>query len=1345
MAAEPTPFPIVGIGASAGGLKAIEELLINLPPNTGMAYIIVQHLSRRFKSLMQEILAKDTRMTVKLAEHGMHVEPDHIYLIPPAYELTIQQRVLYLEPIPIDRASHFVVDTLLDSLAQDLGDQAIAVILSGTGSDGSRGILNVKNHGGIVFAQDPNSGEFDGMPRSAIDTRIVDYILPPKGIAEKLSQLAQLAPGRIQEELKREESSIPHNPELIHVLRLIQKHHSVDFTLYKSNTVLRRIEKHMSLHGHHEYESYYLMLSENPVVLENLYRDLLIGVTEFFRDKGAYEELSKLAFPQLLLDDRSAEDLRIWVCGCSTGEEVYSLAIQLHEFVIAHNKAPRFTILATDVNEQALAHASRGSYSPNYLKSFPTNLLERYFEFDGKQYQIRSFVRDNIIFARNDATADPPFINLDLISCRNMLIYIEPAVQERILLNFHFGLKKDGILWLGPSENILDLRTHFASVSEKWKIFQSKGETPKSRKIFDLKRSFRRQIQKGASATSQVAFQTPTTQYQRSKFSFGKLLIDKYAPTCALFDREFNLLFLSGGAGRYLRMPDMDLHQDLLSMTSKAMGLILRDAVSRIAEESGALQYTGISQSDESADPQIMDVRVDQIDFDPHYPIYVVEWLSITEDDATPTSVLQIDSRVEDSDAYAIIQDLHNELGMARQEIQTNLEELETSNEELQASNEELLAANEELQSTNEELQSVNEELYTVNAELQSRNRELTEANSTIDNLLGTSVFGTLFLDKELRIKLYTPLFSEIIQLNESDIGNGIQKFQINWKYPSFFKDLNEILISGKRIEREIEGGAPKRNFRLTMQPFMSNRKMDGVVINLMDITDQKEAESQLKRVEAQQRLVLDFVPFIITIADAEGVIRYSNRMASDQAEGIILGQSLFDLVSPSHRAYTQAQFRHILDQQHSQSFEIELSFDDQSFSRYQMILVPISQNHQPSTEVLVACLNISEEKIIQASEYEQFQILKQILRNPKLIVSVKDEEYSYVFANKGFANLLNKPQEMISGINDFALFSQDVASQLRKNDERVLQEFQEQVIMEYYNRQDEQTKGMTLKFPIEDPNGGHRVAQISIIQPDQEIDDVNPDEVQQELQRLIDERTESWMATNAELRTITRSMAHDLRAPLRAIHTYGELLEFNIQDQLGDENKSYLDSLLRQSHRMGQILDGLLSYVKLGGIDVRKEWIDMKLVALEIWEDLKGFQEEPAPKLIIRDCPPVWTDLMLVKQIISNLFGNAIKYQHPDRPCEVEFGAYQDHPGRITYFCRDNGIGFDLKDGERIFQVFERLHEARNVEGSGIGLSIVKKSMERLGGQVRASSVLGEYAEFFLEFPTKSSTLNFS
>lgn len=1328
-------FPIVGIGASAGGLKAIEELFEHLPANTGMAYVIVQHLSRKYKSLMQEILAKDTKMPVIMAEDGLSIGPDQIYLIPAGYELSISDYKFEVTKLTDTAGPTFVIDKFLHTLGNSAGTNSIGIILSGTGSDGSRGIRTVKESGGLVIVQEPDSGEFDGMPQSAIDTMTADFILPPREIAEKLLSLSQL---------ERKKAGQGFNGESIQVVptayqrifELVKEAHQVDFSLYKKPTIIRRIDKQLAIHNFLDLEDYVEFLETDPANVTSLYHELLIGVTQFFRDQAAFEVFDELVIPKLFDANAAQKELRIWVCGCSTGEEVYSIAIRLEEFLQTYAHPVKYTILATDVNEGSLAYAGRGRFEESKLVDIPADLIEKYFVQDEHGYEIVNSIREHIIFARNDATTDPPFINLDLVVCRNLLIYFKPEIQKKLLLNFHFGLRPEGLLWLGGSENVLDLKSIFKTLNSKWKVFSSTGETPKYRKTFSLRHRDLAQPT-GTSKSSRFTQQALGGAIPSgSRFSYAKRLLERFVPTSLLIDHEYFLHYVNGGAGKYLSIPDWDMSQNVLNMLPQSLSLLVRDSVRRLQAETGPFLYRDLQLAEF---PDLTTIRMSVLDADSGTTLFLMEFNpSVPKEDGS-TMVRFDEVSTLDADAFDVIQSLQEELNVARLEIQNSLEELESSNEELQASNEELLAANEELQSTNEELQSVNEELYTVNSELQARNKDLTEANLSIDNLIISTDVAIVFLDQYLNIQFFSPQIRTVLPLEEKDLNTPISKFQFSWKYEEFLQDLDYVLTEEEPILKEIEGAHSHEYFEVKIFPMSKSDPRGGLIVTVTDSSLRKQTELKVQSSADNLRRVLNAHPEIVSMIDPNGDFLYLNKVE--------VGFNLDDVVGTSVFTYMPEEQHEIVREAMATADEsndrvVYISYAkgaDGSDLKYRNTLVPLKDVDGETNAFLIASTNISDEQIVPLLKYRELKLAETVVGTERLVCSVKDESLAYLYANNTLCQLLDRQQGSFLGSKNSYVLPEEFAEAVSETDKWVVQNRKSRQVLESYP-----TKEGTIRYAIMNKSifrhedGKDYLISIGTLLDDEFIvDETGNFDLHFKLKERLENRTQTLLQTNKELQTLTQSMAHDLRGPLRAINMYAQLLERE-SEELGPQSQEYLSNVQVQSKRMSDIVNGLLDYVKIGTTEVQKVEINLEDLAAKVWEELSYMHPENA-SISISEIEPVQADYHLMHRVLVNLLSNSLKYHEPGRPLEIEIGSYQDHQtGKKVFFVKDNGQGFDKSQAEKVFEVFRRSTLSDSIEGYGLGLSIVKRAIELQGGAVKAKSSLGKGARFLFSLPSE-------
>jgi two-component system CheB/CheR fusion protein len=851
IAALAAPTRIVGIGASAGGLESLEHLFTEMPSDTGMAFVVVQHLSPDFRSLMDELIARHSEMPVQLAEDGMLVEANHIYLMPPRKEMIIRERRLVLTDKDPTQGLSLPIDQFFRSLAQDQGPQAVAIVLSGSGSDGSRGIVDIKRAGGMVLAESVASAKFDGMPLSAQATGVVDDARMPRDLARILCGLPPL-------EAVDDSEPLSEDPAMDATLRMLRDQFGIDFSLYKTSTVARRIQRRVDLLRVDNITAYVKQLNADPDELNTLYQDLLIGVTQFFRDPEAFETIERDVIPQILDRVPPAQELRLWIAGCATGEEAYSIAMLFYEQMAARSRPINLKLLATDVHPASLEFASAGVYGDDQLGNVTPERLERFFTRRSSGYQVSQDLRQLIVFARHNVLKDAPFTKMNFISCRNMLIYLQPQAQRTVLSLFHFGLSSGGVLFMGASESPGALSDEFTPIDDHWKIYRKRrdvhllsqvrlplGRRPSGRRTavpIDLPRS------SGADPLILATYDQ---------------LLDEFMPPSFLIDEQRCLVDSFGGAERLLKVRRRRLSTSILDLMDGELRTVVAGAIQRAFKEQSRVEYVGVRIVDGDVERRCtMTVRPLV------HPRTSSRNLLITFGAATEAhrpadvAVPAVETVSVDRVSQERMKTLEADLAYTRETLQATIEELETSNEEMQATNEELVASNEELQSTNEELHSVNEELYSVNAEYQQKIAELKELNTDMQHLLEGTDVGTLFLDRDLRIRRFTPRIASVFHIVEHDIGRQIGDFSNSIERDSLMQDIERARRDGTTLEVEVRDSAGTPYFLRILPYRLASSKeddgarrarepFDGVVLTLTDISALDKARSKLAQMSA--------------------------------------------------------------------------------------------------------------------------------------------------------------------------------------------------------------------------------------------------------------------------------------------------------------------------------------------------------------------------------------------------------------------------------------------------------------------------------------------------------------
>jgi two-component system, chemotaxis family, CheB/CheR fusion protein len=872
-----TPL-IAGVGASAGGLEALSALLEALPVDSGMAFVLIQHLDPTHESILTELLSKTTAMSVQEALDGMAVEANHVYVMPPNTNMAILHARLSLMPRITERGQHLPIDYFLRSLADDQQNRAIGVILSGTASDGTQGLTAIKAAGGMTFAQDEQSAKYSGMPHSAAAAGVVDYILPPAAIARELMRIAR-HPYVAAVTVAAYRTLVESPDDLNKVFIVLRTATGVDFARYKTTTIKRRIARRMMLQQIDQLPVYVRFLQGNPAEVAALYADLLINVTSFFRERETFEGLTEIVWPGVIQDRPPEMPIRIWVPGCSTGEEAYSLTISLLEFLEARSHRATIQIFATDISYTAIETARAGSYGKNIEADVTPERLQRYFVKMKSGYQVSKTIRDQCVFARQDVTKDPPFSKLDLISCRNVLIYLEAETQKRVLPLFHYALNPHGYLLLGNSESIGGFADLFAPGDKRLKVYVKKAprQRPHPQMTFD-----------GPAA------ELPGPRRQQPDAHTGlvdvrkeadRILLAKYAPAGVLINADFDILEFRGRTRDYLEPAPGAASLNLLNMAREELTLFLRTAVHQAKKTQAPIHQAAIRVQTPGG-VKVVDVEVLPIETSPttdewHFLILFVE----------PAAPLPAAAQPEAQPAEAVdrtdltTRRLQQELASTREVLRAIIEEKEATNEELRAANEEIQSSNEELQSANEEmqtareeLQSANEELTTVNDELQNRNLELGQANDDLNNLLGIMKTATVILSNDLRIRLFAPAAETLLNLIPSDIGRPLGDLRLTLQIPDLEARIADVIrtLDAREFEAQDQNG---RWVAVRIRPYRTaDNRIEGAVMTVIDVDTLKRSLLQAQVARAYAEAIVETVHEPLLVLDADLRVKTANR-----------------------------------------------------------------------------------------------------------------------------------------------------------------------------------------------------------------------------------------------------------------------------------------------------------------------------------------------------------------------------------------------------------------------------------------------------------------------------------
>jgi two-component system CheB/CheR fusion protein len=845
-------FPIVGIGASAGGLEALEQFLGRVPAGSGMAFVIIQHLDPTYRGIMSELLQRTTSMKVIQVKDRTRVRPDCVYVIPPNKDMSILHGVLHLLEPAAPRGLRLPIDFFLRSLAQDQQERSIGVILSGMGSDGTLGLRAVKEKAGVVLVQEPATARFDGMPRSAVNAGLADIVAPAEELPGKIIAYLKRTPLIARPELVLEDKT---QSALEKVVILLRAHTGHDFSLYKRNTLYRRIERRMGIHQIDKIAAYVRCLQENSQELDLLFKELLIGVTSFFRDPTAWEQVCRQALPALLASRSPGHALRAWVPGCSTGEEAYSLAIVFKEAEEQAQPKAKFAlqIFATDLDREAIDKARQGIYPENIAADVSRKRLRRFFSKEEHGYRVIKEIREMVIFASQNLIMDPPFTKLDILSCRNLLIYLTPEMQKKLIPLFHYSLGPDGILFLGTAETIGGFTDLFAALDGKMRIFRRRESALPPEKV-EFPSAFAVAPRGGSEAR-----QAPRPPLSLQALADG-MILQRYSPPAVLATDKGDILYINGRTGKYLEPAAGKANWNIFAMAREGLRYELAGAFQKALRQKGPVMLRRLRVGTDGGE-QYVDLTIQAIE--ETEPLRGLVMIIFTD---VPAPVeTKAPGRIGKAPVRsARLAEVERGLGRARAELQATREEMQTSQEELKSANEELQSTNEELQSTNEELttskeemQSLNEELQTVNAELQAKVDDLSHVNSDMKNLLNSTDVATLFLDGDLKVRRFTTSATKIIKLIPADVGRPITDLASDLRSSRLAEDAREVirtLIPAEKPIRARDG----HWFSVRIMPYRTlDDRIDGVVITFMDITAAKTLEARLrdKHISLEKRI----------------------------------------------------------------------------------------------------------------------------------------------------------------------------------------------------------------------------------------------------------------------------------------------------------------------------------------------------------------------------------------------------------------------------------------------------------------------------------------------------------
>jgi len=1308
-------FLIVGIGASAGGLESLEQMFKSMPTDTGVAFIVMQHLSPDHKSQMDFLLRRHTDMTVKVVDVEMSVEPNVIYLNPPTKDMIISGGRLLLSEKDPARGFTLPIDAFFRSLAQDVGSRAVGVVLSGTGSDGARGVQDIHAAHGLVICQTEDTAKFDGMPRASIETGVADMVLDPEAIGDSLRRYQEQ--NRDAQQLAEDDAlTVVLSPEQ-QIFQLLNNRYGVDFSGYKTTTVGRRIDRRVKLEGERSVAAYAERLREDHEELDALYKDLLIGVTRFFRDQDAFAILEESIIPKIVANARETNsEIRVWTAGCASGEEAYSLAILFAEAISKTGEDLPLKIFATDIHPDSLAAASAGVYPESTLEEMSQSRRAKFFTRGKRGFTVNRRIRQSVVFARHSIIRDAPFTRLDLITCRNLLIYFQPPAQKKALSLFHFGLKAGATLFLGTSEGPGPLSDEFEAISGEHRIYRK-------RRDIQLPREMRVPFDAPVLGADQKS--TAKKRHTPSLKIYDQLLA-RHMPPSLLIDENMDLLHSFGGAEKYLEMRGGRASTKVLEMIDPRLRTPLAGALQHALRKDQPVRYSGVGMSTGLARESCT------LEVEPFFDSQKnTKHLLVSFQDVASVPIdAPVESTIADAAAERI-DSLESDLRMSQENLHAVIEELEAGNEELQAGNEELVASNEELQSTNEELHSVNEELYTVNAEHQRKIVELTELTNDIDNLLSSTDIGVLFLDRELCIRKFTPQIAESFHLQVQDVGRRIDHFSHNIETRDLRAQLAQVLESGEPSEFEVTQD-PGKIHLLRMLPYRAAGRVDGVVLTLIDLTSIKRAEAENQRLAAIVQNSAD----AIILQDLEGKILSWNSGAEaiyGYSKDEALNCSIDMLIPPDQQSDYHEFIAKVLDEKQPQHGNITRLNKQRRELQVSLGMTP-QYNAQGE---LMGVSTIERDVTKLAKAQHDLRLMGRAISaavNGIIIVDALADDMPVIFSNQSFERITGYPADEVVGRNCRFLQGPDTdQAQLEVLRKAITEKESARVTLRNYRKNGEPFWNDLTINPVTDEQG--QVTHFVGIQHD-----ITP--LMESLQNLDQARTDAETANMAKSAFLA-NMSHEIRTPMTTIIGLADLLISNETDadqlntlQLIRKSGGYLSELVND------ILD--LSKIEAGKLHIERMPCSPTNLLLDVCELLQVRAEESGlsfdvqfeehlPKMIL-------SDPMRLRQILINLIGNAIKFTSAGG-VTVFARLATNGESLLEFAVQDTGVGMSAFDASRVFQPFTQVDESttRRFGGTGLGLAISKRLAGALGGDIAVDSKVGQGSTFIVRIPVES------
>lgn len=1348
-------FPVIGVGASAGGLEAFKRFLSSIPLGSGIAYVLVQHLAPRHESLLPEILTKYTALPVHEISDDINLAPDNIYIIPENKILKSVDGVLKLTPREKEKKVNQSINIFFRSLAETHKGFAIGAILSGSGLDGVDGLKAIKEMGGVTYAQKPETSSFDSMPYNAINSGAVDFVLPPEEIPPHLLRVKKAF--KVTESYEEDPDIDPTKDNVFaQVLQALRTHSGHDFRQYKQATIRRRVSRRMVMTQKTAPKDYLEHLLKNEKEKEALFNDILIPVSYFFRDEKIFETLTHNILPNILKKKAPKEKIRIWSAGCSTGEEAYSLAIAISEILEDDDDNRKVQVFASDLSQAVIAKARTGIYGKEDLQYVSQQRLRKYFTKVDSVYHINKKIRDMCVFTLHNFLSDPPFSNLDLISCRNVLIYMDPVLQKKALINFHYGLNKKGILFLGKSETTSSVEDLYNPLFNNHRLF-SRVDRPGH-----ATPAFYSQITSHQFIKPQVQLkkQPKGPEYLQKA---NEIIFRDFTPVGVIVNDKMDIVHFYGDTSPFLSQSPGKPSLNLFALAKEGLSFELRKI---------------LKSKNTNKEPLKGSVFIKNMEYTIEFRIipiitsgelyYIVLFFK-----STPPPVQQYSSVNEAASKH--IKNLENELEQLRYDIREVTENQESVNEELQSANEELLSYSEELQSLNEELetsseelQSNNEELTSVNDELMDRQEQLEAARKHAEAIIQTVRQPLCILEKDLRIKSANRAFYHYFDTSESESHDRFI-YELNrgqFNQPELKKQLENILPENKSIEDfEFTTSFPKngeRTFLLNANRIINERyDQELILIVLEDITALKFSKL-LRESEERFRVMANTAPVLLWIADVDKQINFLNKSwlnftgrSMEEEMGMGWTQGILE----QDRDQALATFHHKFDNREGFMMEYRLRRYDGEYRWVSVRGVPRIAADGEFLGYVGGCMEIHEHKNFSSALEEKIKIhtsklkeseafLKTILDITQNLIFIYDfEKRKIIFINKKVEELVGYTSEEVETSEEDIftplIHEEDLATVKlqRRNLKKSLDNKISVVEYRLKNKEGGWTYQLSRDHVFRRNEAGKVIQYLSVSTDVTGLKNANL--------KLISQNHE-LARTNAELASFSSIASHDLKEPLRKIQMFCKIIIEKEKKHVSDESKLHLDRVTLSANRMQQLIDDLINYTRTSNQKDKFKKTNLNELLNEVLEELTETIEETQAEIAIDTLPTIEVIPSQFRQLFSNLIRNAIKYKKPDEHPRIiiqreeaissEFHQLPEPPKTAYYkvMVKDNGIGFPNEYREKIFKPFQRLHGKTSYPGTGIGLSICRKIMNNHEGYIFAEGESGKGAVFYMLIPKK-------